>query len=292
MLTSSLLASTDDPEALIRSYFLEKLPNAPKELFTCLDLSWLLGLPQAAAGVTAPPTPRETPLALPDGLMVEEYQLISSPTIEPLRFRPLTGTQEQVLARRQPYRWQRFIWANYFHNNQAFSIYQPFNGVVLSATERHDQPDRDGWVILSRDGEEIYRIAVGPAGVNPGLRSLAVFDDHWMLETVYRSNQPNGEWGEYIGHVSWDGVDLNEVFGYESSFGLQNMAHKPFYFFKKDSKIGFSFDGHDVETGYDIIPFYGCCSGAELNPRSRPNLVSFFAKRDAVWYYVEIGVYQ
>jgi Tol biopolymer transport system component len=36
------LESFDEPEALIPRYFIEKLPEAPQALFTCLDQTWLL----------------------------------------------------------------------------------------------------------------------------------------------------------------------------------------------------------------------------------------------------------
>jgi Tol biopolymer transport system component len=45
------LESYDEPEKLVPEYFLEKLPDAPAALFTCLDQSWLLavGYPSATA---------------------------------------------------------------------------------------------------------------------------------------------------------------------------------------------------------------------------------------------------
>ncbi|RPI87284.1 MAG: hypothetical protein EHM41_05500 [Chloroflexi bacterium] len=37
------LASFDEPEKIVPEYFLEKLPDAPEVLFTCLDQSWMIG---------------------------------------------------------------------------------------------------------------------------------------------------------------------------------------------------------------------------------------------------------
>lgn len=47
------LESFGEPEKLIPEYFLEKLPDAPQALFTCLDQSWLLavGYPSEPSGV-------------------------------------------------------------------------------------------------------------------------------------------------------------------------------------------------------------------------------------------------
>jgi hypothetical protein len=69
------------------------------------------------------------------------------------------------------------------------------------------------------------------------------------------------------------------------------MNDKPFYFFKKFGRLGISYDGREIPLGYAEIPRYGCCSAAALNPRSAENMVSFFAQRDGIWYYVEVGVF-
>ncbi len=67
------------------------------------------------------------------------------------------------------------------------------------------------------------------------------------------------------------------------------MGGKPFYFFRRGGRIGFSYEGQEVLLGYDRVPHYECCSGAELNPVHAENMVAFFAQRDGKWYYVEIG---
>ena len=50
---SAPLESFDEPEKLVPEYFLERLPDAPQALFTCLDQTWLLavGYPSAPASV-------------------------------------------------------------------------------------------------------------------------------------------------------------------------------------------------------------------------------------------------
>lgn len=47
------LESFDEPEKLVPQYFLERLPEAPLALFTCLDQAWLLaiGYPREPSGV-------------------------------------------------------------------------------------------------------------------------------------------------------------------------------------------------------------------------------------------------
>jgi hypothetical protein len=94
------------------------------------------------------------------------------------------------------------------------------------------------------------------------------------------------------GQVILDGVSLNQRYGYQESFGFQLLRGKPFYFFRKDGKIGAAYDGQAIPLGYDSIPHYGCCSAGELNPRRSGNMLWFFAERDGAWYYVEIGDYR
>jgi hypothetical protein len=64
-----------------------------------------------------------------------------------------------------------------------------------------------------------------------------------------------------------------------------------FYFYKKDGKIGFFFDGQHIQTDFTAIPHYACCSGAANNPFHYQNMISFFAGKGEENLYVEIGVY-
>jgi hypothetical protein len=95
-----------------------------------------------------------------------------------------------------------------------------------------------------------------------------------------------------LGHIIKDGEDLNQRFGYQEMFGYQLLNGKPFYFFDQDGEIGISYDSQETYLGYEIIPHYGCCSAAALNPRPAQNMVSFFARKNGDWHYVEIGVFE
>ena len=91
------------------------------------------------------------------------------------------------------------------------------------------------------------------------------------------------------GQVIVDGVSLNQRYGYQEIFGFRLLNGQPFYFFRKDGKIGAVYAGQPVLLGYDTIPHYGCCSAGELNPRRSGSMIWFFAERGGAWYYVEIG---
>lgn len=239
------------------------------------------------------PTLRKVPLQLPTGLTVEEYALEDRPSFEPLYFSPIQGSQAGVLAKRELERRQSFS-DNSFFDHMHFSRRASLHGVELVAYEDYNQGGSDGWVTVERNGEEIYQISTGPGSPLTSLQGLWVYDDHWILETalITRRQEENTVYTNATGRISQDGELLNDLYDYEEMFGFQLMAGRPFYFFKQDGKIGFSYDGQAMEAGYDEIPHYGCCSAAGLNPVRAQNMVAFFAQRDRIWYYVEVGVYE
>ncbi len=69
------------------------------------------------------------------------------------------------------------------------------------------------------------------------------------------------------------------------------MHGKSFYFFKRDDKIGISYNGVEIPRGYDEVLHYGCCGTATLNPKVAQNMVAFFARKGSAWYYIETGVF-
>ena len=239
------------------------------------------------------PTLRETPLQLPVGLTVEEYALEDRPSFEPLSFSPIQGSQAGVRARRELERRQNFP-DNSFFDHMHFSGRASLDGAELVAFEDYNQGGSNGWLTVERNGEEIYQVSTGPGSPLTPLQGLWVYDDHWVLETAFitRRQEGNTVYTDATGRISQDGELLNDLYDYEEMFGFQLMAGRPFYFFKRDGKIGFSYDGQAVEAGYDEIPHYGCCSAAGLNPIRAQSMVAFFAQRDGIWYYVEVGVYE
>lgn len=150
-----------------------------------------------------------------------------------------------------------------------------------------------GHVTVTRNGEEVYKISVGQGSPINGLRGLWIYDNHWALETANVTNRTDGNSisSDAIGQISVDGILLNNQLGYEEAFGFQTIHGKPFYFFKRDGKINASYDGVEIQLGYDQIPHYGCCSAATLNPSIFQNMVAFFGRKGETWYYAEIGVF-
>ena len=242
---------------------------------------------------TTSPTQHEKSSLLPAGLTVEEYMLQGPPTTEPRSFAPLQGSQADILAM-HPLERSTDYGNNSFFDDGHYSMRVNLGADTLIASENYNQAGSDGWVTVTRNGQEIYKVGIGPGSPISALRSLWIYDDHWVLETsdINQHQEGNTIYSDPVGQISQDGELLNDRYGFEEMFGFQLLAGRPFYFFKKDGKIGFSYDGQSVEADYDEIPHYGCCSGGELNPIVATNMVAFFSKRDNVWHYIEIGVYK
>lgn len=110
------------------------------------------------------------------------------------------------------------------------------------------------------------------------------FDGHWVLE--YR--QPNP--GRSRGHIVWDGQEINQLLGYQESFGFALLNELPFYAYQRDDKSGISYNGQEYSLGYDEIYHYGCCEDGFFNPAYTLKEAFFFARRGSQWYYVEAHV--
>jgi len=231
-----------------------------------------------------------------EGLSVEEYALEETPQVEPLTFAPVEGSAREILSRHQDER-RRYFPDRSFSDDGHFALAVSLGNERLVATEifTNTGNTEKGTVEVSRDGETIYTIQGGDPSPITTLRGLWVYDNHWVLEVANVTEERNSQNEvslDAFGQIIQDGEPLNERYGYQEAFGFQMMRGKPFYFFKKDSQIGISYDNQAVPLGYSQVPHYWCCSGAELNPLSAENMVAFFAWTDGVWYYVEVGVFE
>ncbi len=150
-----------------------------------------------------------------------------------------------------------------------------------------------GSVTVTLNGNPIYKIPVGDSSPIGALRGLWTYDGHWALETAYVKNHRQGNEidSQATGQVSVDGQLLNKQNGYQEAFGFQTLHGQPFFFFKRDDKIGISYNGVEIPLGYSEVLHYGCCSAATLNPKIAQNMVAFFARKGSAWYYIETGVF-
>jgi hypothetical protein len=85
-----------------------------------------------------------------------------------------------------------------------------------------------------------------------------------------------------------DGEILNKKLGFEEVFNWSLVKDKPTYFFRKGSRVGISHDGQILPIRYDNVEHGLCCEPALDNPSMGNDSISFFGKRDGVWYYVVV----
>jgi len=224
-------------------------------------------------------------------LAVEEHVLLSQPQNDPFAFTPQDGTQEEVLQKHAAERSAVLqIETSYCDGNMCFSGI--LDGNELTATQVFTDNYNDSYVAVTRDGTEIYRIATGPASPITTLRNLWIYGSQWALETVLINPEGDDAVTPYaVGQITIDGVLANEEKSYQEAFGFQIINSEPFFFFKKDGIIGYSYAGQETMTMYEEIPHYACCSESVLNPIAAQDMVAFFARSGETWYYVEIGAF-
>jgi hypothetical protein len=154
----------------------------------------------------------------------------------------------------------------------AHSFTQPvFVGDDLITLESSAQRDR---VLVKKGGQDLYALSVSQGVDNP-VKGIFAYDHHWILEVS--------------GLLVIDGEVQNEKLGYQEIFGWSLRNGQPFYFFRKDGKIGMSYQGQPLPTQFDDVIHDRCCEPAAFNPGSSPNLVWFYALKNGIWEYVELG---
>jgi len=256
--------------------------------------------PAATAGALA-----ERHQTLASGLSFDEYALQGPPDLDPLNFQPVQWTRAAIEARHQADGGASAYLNSYVDDQGHYSLPAQWNGQTLVARELLNGSPlhvnlvmrRPLWILVQvRQGARtIFAIPTGDPSPIESLRLLLAYGAHWVLEVAHVSNvyqPPANEIASLVtGQIVQDGVLLNTRYGYAEAFGLQLLRGKLFYFFRKDGQVGVSYGGRDTLLGYDAVSHYGCCSGAEMNPRPRADMVSFFAQQGGVWFYVEIGAY-
>ncbi len=159
---------------------------------------------------------------------------------------------------------------------------------ILTATETYSNTanGNNGSITVDLGSTVIFTTAISSPSPVTALRGLWSDGRIWTLEVA--RTQGSTDTFQVMGEIYQNGISLNLKFGYQSSFEYQLLGGKPFYFYQKNDQIGVSYDGQEIPLGIDEIPHYGCCSGAELNPRHYTTLIDFFARKGQTWYFGEI----
>jgi hypothetical protein len=242
-----------------------------------------------------PPEIHET---LSSGLTIDEYALVSAPSTEPLTYSAYKWTAGEMHIKHNPYRWDTFPDISSWGTTGLY-LSTMYQGQKLVAKEYYTSTATTlaafGDVNVYLGDKLIDKIPIGNGSPVEALRGLWTYDQDWAVETAYVIStyhpDTNVETFTVIGQVVINGEMLNNRDHLDETFGFQTMHGRPFYFYKQDGKINISYDDLPVIVGYDTIPHYGCCSAGILNPNPAKNMVSFFAQKNGIWYYVEVGVF-
>ena len=247
------------------------------------SLTTIPGIPTLASTATSlgrvfTPQATNTPWIFPSGLSIEEHPLVKQPEIEPLVILPLDGlTQAEVMDRHKD------GWGKTLSPDQYYSV----GGGDLWVMQGNDKleaawgPTENGKVTarVTRNGNVIFSTPIEPPGTTSPLRVLTVYSDHWALEIAQEKTPlpPNTQLVDsfFKGEIFVDGRSLNDLHGYDESFGFQTINGRPFYFYKRAGKTWVSYDGQNIALGYDGVWHYGCCSGGELTPAWRKISTAF-----------------
>lgn len=113
--------------------------------------------------------------------------------------------------------------------------------------------------------------------VDPTIRGLLVTEEGWSLLAK--------------GEVIINGESLNRRLGVDEIFTYISLHGQRLFFFEQGGKVGISYGGETLPLSYDeVIRYQGCEPGA-FNVAWNSNMVWFYALKDGMWHYVEIGVY-
>ncbi len=233
------------------------------------------------------PMPSATPWMLPAGLSLQEHPLARPPELDPLVLVPLDNLDQQQMLSQHAADLQESLPRESYYSLCACDLWamQGKNRLATYMVESFTHTGR-GLVGVTQNGKVIFSVLNESPGVTSDFRVLTTYDNHWVLELAGRL-APD----VFPGRIFIDGKSIDALYGYDQSFGFQTIQGRPFYFYERNEKVGISYDGHQIPLGYDGVSHYGCCSGAELNPRIAQNMIAFFAWRGAQWYYVEVGVF-
>ena len=241
-------------------------------------------LPTATDATTSYPTPGAVngPEVVQLGdLTMEIYERMTKAPEDDGLFSTTAGPSREILKTRRPLR-------DIF--SQPFSP-PPLNGRQLTA----EQIESGGEMMINfkLDEEEVLSVNCGAVSPVDPLRGMWVIGKDWYVEVAHVENEVTGNvvTTKAGGEIFMNGVSLNEQYGYDETFGFQPLDDKPFYFFAKDGQIGINYAGESHSLGFESVSHYACCSGAAFNPKAYLTMVTFFAQRNEVEYYVEMGLF-
>ncbi|MDY6877743.1 MAG: tetratricopeptide repeat protein [Chloroflexota bacterium] len=131
---------------------------------------------------------------------------------------------------------------------------------------------------VKRNDEIVYTYTASKqyAG-SPPVKRLAAWKGHWILETVE---------GTFV-----DGESLDEQLGVDEVFHCVTFQGQPLFFFRESGQVSISYGGETLPQTYDKVVHYQCCEPSVFNIESNEHMLWFYALKDGIWHYVEMGIY-
>jgi hypothetical protein len=96
---------------------------------------------------------------------------------------------------------------------------------------------------------------------------------------------------EARGEVIVNGSSLNQRLDVDEIFHYVILQGQPLFFFERGGQVRISYGGEKLPVVYDKVVHYQCCEPAMFNVRSNEHMLWFYALREGIWHYVEIGSY-
>lgn len=218
---------------------------------------------------------QNVPALTADKLVIQTYELSGKPDSASLSFKSVDG-REFTSADLEV--------SNPFPSNQVNDTPLTLSVTLGSDAIVAEQVDSGNYILVTRNGKEIFRTDAGGISPMPPLQNLWAYDNHWVLETnLFLPDIP------FNGQVFLDGVSIGQKNGYEEVFNFQTINGRPFYFFRYKGKVDAWFDGQVIPLGYDDVQHYVCCADSSLNPKAFQDATLFFGTKDNTWFFVQVG---
>jgi hypothetical protein len=177
-------------------------------------------------------------------------------------------------------------------NGNQYHAFLVQNDAIIDWNDSHQDPPYAPilyqgkllWLKVSDDWRQVQVIKSDSESLN------VVYSFTVYTEPMYSTE----EFVSWNGHWIWaardfliqDGEIVNEQLGFQEIFLWRLIEGIPAYLFRKDGRVGFSYDGKITPLEYQDIARYMCCGYAINNPSIGDSSAHFFAKRNGIWYYV------
>jgi hypothetical protein len=126
------------------------------------------------------------------------------------------------------------------------------------------------------DSEVVYRGSIPANWATPPIYTLNIWDNHWLVEVH--------------DEIIVDGRSFNQKLGYTRAFNWVIWHELPLYFFEQEHVTRISYGEVVLSVAYDEVAHNLCCSEAVHTIINCADEISFYAKRGAKWYYVQLSI--